>query len=394
VLTLGIIQPSSERGGIEIGLLNWGRHLDPAEFRRIVYLPKDGPIIPHYEAAGIETRIVPMRQLRTSASALYQAGYLAAFLPTVVRLARVMARDRVDIVHSNSLYSLYGSLAAWLIGRPMVWHVHEVPDQAPVLVIALTEWVARSATRVVTISPAVTRVFRPRWAQQGRVQEVTEGIDLDRFKPPGGRARLRRELGLTEGQVLVTWAARLDPWKGAEVFIRAAAEVSGSNPDVRFLMCGGELPGYPEYASTIRSLAAESGLADRLTLAGWRYSWMDMPGVMAATDIFVHTPVATEPLGMVILEAMALCRPVVAPSAGGPATIVVDGETGVLVPPGDVSAFAAAIQQLAANPQLRAGMGRAGRKRVEALYDSRGYGERMADLYRGLLAGPQGAPSL
>jgi type III pantothenate kinase len=111
-----------------------------------------------------------------------------------------------------------------------------------------------------------------------------------------------------------------------------------------------------------------------------------MPEVMAAIDVLVHTPVRLEPLGMVVLEAMAAAKPVVAPAAGGPLQTVDPGITGLLVPPGDHRATAHAIKRILDNTELACSMGQAGRERVQSRFNARTYAANIANVYREILS--------
>ena len=387
-MKIAIIQPSAELGGLEISLDNWLKDLAPSEFDRLVILPHHGPIAATYQRSGIRTIYLPMMQLRTIRSPKYQLRYLLAYLPTVLRLARVLKGENIDVVHTNSLFCLYGFLAAALVRRPHVWHIHEIPDQPLWLVRMLTTFVQMTSARVVVISPAVLEIFLRRGSSHPKVVQITEGIDVTRFNPDVSGLEVRRELGIAREATLIGWAARLDPWKGCEVFLRAAAAIAPEDPLAHFLVAGGELAGYEQYASGLKVLARQLAIDSRVTFTGWRYHWEDMPRVMASLDILVHTPISPEPLGMVLLEAMACAKPVVAANAGGPASIVLEGITGRLFAPGSITECAAAIRELSAMGARRAQLGQAGRRRVVKDYNSRIYANNMASMYRGLAKSP------
>jgi glycosyltransferase involved in cell wall biosynthesis len=156
--------------------------------------------------------------------------------------------------------------------------------------------------------------------------------------------------------------------KGHAILLRAAATV----PGLRYVFCGDG-----EEAPALERAAA--GLAGAVRFAGFR---RDIPACLAAADI-VAVPSLQEGLGVAALEAMAAARPVVASRVGGLAEAVVDGETGLLVPPGEPAALAAALGRLARDLDLRARLGEAGRARVRARYTSARMAEGTLACYEG-----------
>jgi glycosyltransferase involved in cell wall biosynthesis len=227
----------------------------------------------------------------------------------------------------------------------------------------------------------VGRLFQRRRPKPQQVQAIPDGIDLARFHPGIRGDRIRDALGIAPGVPLVGFVARLDPWKGADAFVRAAAAVAGRHPNVRFLVCGGELPGYEGYAASVKELAASLGLGDRIAFTGWTYRLDDIPEVMAAVDVLVHTSVRPEPFGLVLVEAMAAAKPVVAATDGGVPEVVEAGVTGLLVDPRDTEGVAGALEALLTHRTRAAAMGRAGRQRAERLFEVGDYARRIEGLY-------------
>jgi len=158
-------------------------------------------------------------------------------------------------------------------------------------------------------------------------------------------------------------AGRLHPEKGFEVYIKAAVAVARNFPRARFLLLGGRDETVVDYEDEIRGIAAVSGLDGRLDFLGYHD---DLAAVLAGATVFVNATVATEGFGRVILEAMQLGVPIIATDCGGPRELVVDGETGFLVPPGDATALAAKMELLLAKPSMAKQMGKVGRRRAEA----------------------------
>jgi glycosyltransferase involved in cell wall biosynthesis len=385
--TVVYVQPTSEVGGSDIALLRLVSRLDTARFRPVVVLPRNGPLVERLQATGASVRILPMQQLRPSWSPREQGRFLLHFWPTVRRLARLVRLEDAALVHSNSMYSFYGAWAARLARVPHVWHVREFPELPGPLLQAMTFMVRRHSARTVAMTTAIAELFPGVARQRGEVVRIPDGIDLDVFHPQVDGARIRRELGLDPGAPLIGFVARLDPWKGADVFLRAAAIVARSHPAAHFLVCGGELAGHRSHATEIRTLADQLGIAGRVHFTGWRYRLDDIPEVMASLTVLVHTAIRPEPFGLVLVEAMATGRPVVAARDGGVPEVVDDGVTGVLCPPGDAEACATAINRMLDDPELSARMGGAGRRRAEQLFEVRAYTRAVERLYGDVLGG-------
>jgi glycosyltransferase involved in cell wall biosynthesis len=155
---------------------------------------------------------------------------------------------------------------------------------------------------------------------------------------------------------------------------------------VRFLVCAGPLAGYERYADGVKRLASEFGLNDRIFFTDWRYRLDDIPEVMSALDVFVHTSIRPEPFGLVLVEAMGAAKPVVAANDGGVPELVEGGVTGLLTTPGDDASCADAILGLLKDPARATSMGMAGRERAERLFEIRGYAGRMQAIYDEVLA--------
>lgn len=384
--TIAFVQPTSEVGGSDIALYRLVTQLDRARFTPLVVVPREGPLTEKLRAAGVRVVIVPMAQLRSTRDPLYQLAYVARFWPSVIRLAMLFRRERAAIVHSNSLYSLQGAWAAFVARVPHVWHIREIPDVPAPLRRVLLSMAVRLSTRVVAMTDAVAAMFDDRQGRRGNtITVIPDGIDLTLFQPGRDGARIRRDLDIPPGAPVAGFVARLDPWKGADVFVRAAAAASRQRPDAHFIVCGGELPGYEAHAAGLRSLAASLGLNGQMHFTGWTYRLDDIPDVMSAIDVLVHTSVRPEPFGLVLVEAMATGKPVIASRQGGVPEVVDDGATGILAGAGDWHAVSAAMLDIMSDAPRARALGSAGRARAEALFDVRAYARRIEALYDELL---------
>jgi glycosyltransferase involved in cell wall biosynthesis len=210
--------------------------------------------------------------------------------------------------------------------------------------------------RVIAISDSVRRVLLDAGVRADHIRVVPSGIDPGAsVAPAAAGAAVRAEWGVPEHAPLAVLVGSLERRKGARVLLAAAAAV----PGLWVVFCGDG-----SEAPALRGAAAPLG--DRVRFAGFRH---DVPACLAAADVVV-LPSLHEGLGIAALEAMAATRPVVASRTGGLAEAVADGETGLLVPPGDPDALAAALARLAADPALRRRLGEAGRVRLLARFTS------------------------
>ena len=384
--TVVFVQPTSEIGGSDIALYRLVTNLDRSTYRPIVVVPREGPLTAKFRQAGVHVVVQPMAQLRSVRDPLYHIGYLLRFWPSVLRLALLLRRERAEIVHSNSLYCLQGAWASLFAGVPHVWHVREIPDAPRPLRTLLLAMTVRLSSRVVAMTDAVATMFDGRSRRRAaKVMTVPDGIDLSVFHPGRDGGRIRRDLHIPANVPVAGFVARLDPWKGADVFVRAAAAAAKRLPEAQFIVCGGELPGYEAHAAELRRLAAELDLDGRMHFTGWTYSVDDIPDVMAAIDVLVHTSVRPEPFGLVLVEAMATAKPVVAARQGGVPEVVDEGVTGLLTEPGDARAAAEAMLDVLSDASRAASLGAAGRARAEELFDVRTYVRRIEAMYSTIL---------
>lgn len=305
------------------------------------------------------------------------------------RLSRMWSAPerRPDVVHAHFWMSGTAAVpAASDLGIPVVQTFHALgsvkrryqgaadtsPPERTRVEAALCSW---ADVVLATCRDEVSELTRI-GAQQDRIRVVPCGVDTSKFSPSGdGWPR--------NGQARLVSLGRLVERKGVDTAIRAMPHL----PEAELLVAGGpldaDLPADAE-AGRLSALAAELGVADRVHLLG-SVAHEQVPGLMRSADVIVATP-WYEPFGIVPLEAMSCGRPVVASAVGGLLDTVVDGVTGVLVPPRDPYAVTAAVQSLLSNERRRAGFGRAARRRAVAEYDWAQVADRVEQVYRSVAA--------
>jgi glycosyltransferase involved in cell wall biosynthesis len=324
--------------------------------RFVVVLPDEpGEAADRLMSAGVSVVRQPMVRLRKGQGLAFWILFPFRFTRDVVALARLARRWQADIVQGYGI-NLQAAFAARLARRPLLWSV--VDSFAPRSIRAvLVRIVRRSAKAVLLDGRAIGVAYRG--IDQGLARAVVyyPPVDLTQFQPTTGAER-------STGPVVIGTVANLGPAKGLEFFLDAASIVLASC-DARFEVTGAEHPGHERLAR--RLVARARGVPDgRFRFLG---ATDDVPARLHALDIFVISSLH-EGTTTTALEAMACGLPVVATAIGGIPEVVEDGMTGILVPPADPEALAAAILRLAADDQLRHGMGHRGRKRVESLFGS------------------------
>ena len=372
--TLLFVHPSDELYGIDVVLLNLIDGLDQARYRPIVVLPTDVPYCGLLSAA-LRERDIPTFHLETAIlrrayfTPLGMLRYLWRLLASTVQLAGIIRAEGVDIVHNNSLAVLPGALAGRLTGTPCVWQVHEIITK-PRFLWKTTAWLApRLAGAVVAVSGAVrAHLCEGSTLNQRKAVVIYNGIDVGSFpEDPERRDQIRAEWGVSGGEVVVGMVGRFNSWKGQELFVRVAHRIAATNPEVKFALIGGTVPGQEHFLDGIRALVAELALGERVIINDFR---TDIPQVLSALDVFVLPSILPDPFPTVVLEAMAAGKPVVANAHGGCVEMIEDASSGFLVPGNDPELMASIIRRLVGDRDLRLAVGRNARQRVAEKFSS------------------------
>jgi glycosyltransferase involved in cell wall biosynthesis len=306
-------------------------------------------------------------------------------LRALLALCCHIRRGHYTIVHTHSSKAgILGRWAAWLAGVPVIvhtvhgWGHHE--RQHPLtrrFYILLEQLTQRITDRLIVVSSRnIEKGLADGIASPEKYVIIRSGIELDRFRTPTrSRRDVRAELHIPPGAAVVGTVTRLSPQKAPLDFVKAVARVAEQRPNVHFVVVGdGPL------RAEVEARVAAAGLADRFHLAGLR---RDVPDLLHSFDVFALTSL-WEGLPRVLPQAMAAGLPIVATAVDGNAEAVESGVNGLLTPPGDTRALAAALLRLLDDPALAAEMGAAGRER-SAEFGARKMVNDIAALYEALL---------
>ncbi|RJK98380.1 glycosyltransferase family 1 protein [Vallicoccus soli] len=320
-------------------LLRSLRGLVEAGVEVLLVVPEPGPLLERVAAQGVEHRVLPFPVLRKALlSPRGLAGLVLGAPAEHRRLRAVLREQRPDVVYVNTLTLPHWLAAARAQGVPAVCHVRELESASPRAVTRTLTAPLLAAGTVVANSRATAAFLAAQHRRlAARTRVVLNGFDF----PPAPEGPRRAAPGARRRVVVV---GRLSPRKGQDVAVRALAALVGEGHDVELELVGSVFRGYEWYEDSLRALAAELGVADRLLLPGFREDvW---PHLLDADVVAV--PSRLEPFGSVAVEAMAACRPVVVSGVGGLPEIAEDG-AGVVVPPEDPAALAAALGGLLAD---------------------------------------------
>lgn len=286
----------------------------------------------------------------------------------VRRLSRFLATWQPDVVHVNCLPHLRGATAAQRHGRPRLWHLREILPAGPRRRY-FARRLAASGASLVAVSRAVAA-----WLEEERLGAtvIPNGIELPDPRPDAVAARAA--LGLPTDGVWISFAGQLVPHKGALTLVRAAAHACRRLPELRVVLAGA---GPERFVRALGAAVDASGAAARFTLLPPQPTGL---GVVAASDIVCVPTLTPDPLPRAVLEAMAAGRPVVAFPTGGIPEMVEPGITGLLVPAGDETALAAAIVELASDPERRHAWGEHARRACRERFSLAGHLDRMEEL--------------
>lgn len=364
------VDQAAEIGGAELSLIDIVRWRQGPQ---AVCLMQEGPFAERLRELAVPTVLIDASGILNVRREDGLAAAAAAAPALVKTMRGFVANARLyDVVYANTMKAIMlAALSYPLHRRPVIWHLRDLLTAehfSASLRRCCALLPAFAIRRVIANSQATAEVYR-QIGGRSPVEVVYNGIDpapFDAVDPRAARARLVADAGLRDDQPIVGVFSRLARWKGQHVLVEALRSV----PNLQAVIVGGALFGEDAYEAQLRADIAAAGLEDRVRLLGFR---RDVPSLMKAVDVVAHTSTAAEPFGRVIVEGMVAGKPVVAMRAGGAMELIRDGETGLLVPPGDAAALADALRQLLADPTRAARLAERGEAEARATFGVRDY---------------------
>jgi len=350
IQTILFLSTSSGPGGAERVINNLAASLDPRRYRAILCLFRPGWLKERSESGGIRTYILPTKGMTD--------------WRWVVQFKRLLRQEQVDLIHAHEFdANVQGAFVAALSGIPLVATVHGKNYYWERLRRRLAyRWVSRRGTMVAVSDDLKQFIVEKVGIPASRVKVLYNGVDVLPQCTSAEAVECREELGLPDDHQIVGVVGNLYPVKGHQYLIEGIPSILAKCPNTSFVFAGrGELD------AELKAQVHRLGVEKNVLFLGLR---QDIPRILAMIDVFV-LPSLSEGLSMAILEAMISGKPVVATQVGGNPELVLNGETGALVPPRDSHALASSVVNLLADRRQAAEFAEKGKRRAEGQFSLR-----------------------
>jgi len=364
---LYLIDVLANMGGAEKNLLDTVTSLNPLKYRPIVCCFKSGNISNIIKEKDIEVIDLNIKRI-----------YDLNAIKQGLRLVNLIKKEKVKIVVTYFEGSdFWGGLIAKLSGVPLVISSRRDMGHSLKKRHVFAYKVFNSLfDRIITVSDRVrTMLIKKQGVPGNKVVTIYNGVETDKFNKSIDVNLIKKSLGISDKQIIVTIVARLDPIKGHKYFLEAASKLIKQNKNMHFLIVGAD--NNNGYLKDLKMLVDNMGINNDVTFTGGR---SDIPEILAVSDILVLSSLS-EGFSNTILEYMAAGKPVVATDVGGNREVILNGETGILVSPADSEGLVKAICELINDKQLSKMMGIKARKRIEDCFTTERMIKQIEELF-------------
>lgn len=388
-------------GGAIICLRHLVRNLDRARFTPMIVTGRTGPQYreianeAHWQHIADRHLDTVTAQRKTDAAAwvdnvpglrfilnqvLARADDLFNFLPFFLHLLWTTRRFKADLIHANN--EPLCNRAALLVGKvlriPTLCHVRGQQDGT-----RLMQWAYSLPDHFTPVSHWVAKSIQHKLGvPDGKITVIYDGLELDNLDPSISGQPFRQQHHLNDADFAVGLVGLLIPWKGQEIFLDAAKQLKDTLPHLKMFIIGGTPDDCTAYEAMLKARVKSEGLSTTVIFTG---HISDMPAVYNGLDAVVSASTSPEPLGTVVIESMALGRPLIGPNHGGAAEMMQHQTTGLLFEHGSATALAQQIQRLYQQPELAQTLGANARRHALATFAVTTHVEHMQSLYAQLL---------
>jgi glycosyltransferase involved in cell wall biosynthesis len=344
-----------------------------------VVVSEKGPLTEALELKGIDTKIIRLGILRRRyLNVLGLLNRLGVLTRAFFALKKLCKQNQIDIIYTNTAPVIIGGILSKFTGIKNVWHLHEILEPSSFMHRFFGWLINATAQKVIVVSDAVYN----NWAgpiDASKMVKVYNGFEASGVNDSANdnaSASLRKQLNLNENTVLVGMVGRVNLIKGQFYFIQIAAAAKAAGLNCHFVMIGDAYKGYEYLYPQLESQIAALGLQNSITNL---YYQPNASALIQQLDIFVLPSIKPDSFPLVILEAMAASKPIIATNQGGAQEQIDDCVTGFLVPINNATIAAQKLGVLVNNPDMRTQMGQAGAKKLQEQFSLGTFNKNIVD---------------
>lgn len=376
-----IINQSSELYGADKALLELLENF-PQGYVPIVVLEHEGPLKEILLQKNIRVIKCPVIKLNRASMSLSGGWRLFRhFFKGLYILRKETRNSEIDLVHSNAISVLVGAFYSFFFRKKHLWHVHEIVESPAVIAKLYPKLISFFAHRIIfnskasldqflKIKPSIASKSEIVYNGQSRLVPISSDHEIARIKT--------NLFGAKPSDKIIGLVGRISRWKGQYLLLDAFSKLAPKHPDAHLVFVGSAPPDQDHFLHRLEEMIAQYQLQQRVSVVDFQKNiWP----VYDAIDISVVPSIEPEPFGLVATEAMLSANPVIASAHGGLTEIVVDGQTGFLVPPRDEAALAQKIELLLQQPGRATQMGLAGLERVASHFSTASYVQGIGKNY-------------
>ena len=391
-------------GGSHFSLLFLVEGLNKKKYSPLVVFYQKNQLIPRFEQAGCKilllrktkpvnfleslpwlinlSHYLVLRLLLIGPLIIFQKiiNYFITFIFPSFSCWNILRKERIDLIHLNNtlLRPQQWILASLFTKAKIIAHERGINNLFPFQ----SRFWARNLKAIICISDAVKNNLLKYEFPPAKLYRIYNGLDPDKFIVTKTKEETLKEFAIETGCHVVGIVGNIKPWKGQETVIRSMKHVRKQFPNIKCLLIGGVSPFHRAYLTHLENIIKSEKLEDCIIFTG---QTNDVPSFINSLSVLVHASTEPEPFGRVLLEGMALRKPVISTNIGAVPEIVKEGKTGLLVSPGDVKSLAGAIISILKTPQKAMEMGKFGRIRLEKYFHISGNVKKTEELYSRIL---------
>lgn len=345
---------TSYLGGAEKSLLMIIDNIDKNKFNPIFACPSNNIFGEELKKRAVLVKNVEYAKIRN----------LKGVRNTLNILTQVVRDNNIKLLHSNDLRTnLYASFAGKKFNIPIIWHARNLIYKE---LIDYEKWLSFLPNLIFCNGEGIAKRFSFFGKIFKKVKIIYTGIDVNKYNPNLDGSLIRKEFNINTDEIVLAVIGRIGEGKGQDDFIKASSIIAKQFGNVKFLIVGSAVTNKDSWREKyLKDLVKKLNLEGYVIFTGFR---KDIENIIAGVDIFV-LPSYAEPFGRSLLEAMVCSKPVIATNTGGTYEIVLDGKTGILIPPKNPSKLAEAMKKLIVDKDLRIRMGKEGRLKAEEVFD-------------------------